>query len=91
MELQGINALVVGMGRTGEAVCDFLNRQGAKVKISEKSRPEDLDNKISFWREKGVEVEAGDHKLQSFLDADLIIPSPGIPYIPELDEARKRG
>ncbi|MEE8605201.1 MAG: UDP-N-acetylmuramoyl-L-alanine--D-glutamate ligase [Candidatus Aminicenantaceae bacterium] len=91
MELQGINALVVGMGRTGEAVCDFLNRQGAKVKISEKSRPEDLDNKINFWREKGVEVEAGDHKLQSFLDADLIIPSPGIPYIPELDEARKRG
>lgn len=91
MELQGIKALVVGLGRTGEAVCDFLIRQGAKVKISEKSRPENLGSRISFWQEKGVEVEAGGHKLQSFLDADVIIPSPGVPYIPELDEARKRG
>jgi UDP-N-acetylmuramoylalanine--D-glutamate ligase len=91
MELQGIKALVVGLGRTGEAVCDFLIRQGAEVKISEKSRPEILGSRISFWQEKGVEVEAGGHKLQSFLDADVIIPSPGVPYIPELDEARKRG
>jgi len=91
MELQGIKALVVGLGRTGEAVCDFLIRQGAKVKISEKSRPENLGSRISFWQEKGVEVEARGHKLQSFLDADVIIPSPGVPYIPELDEARKRG
>ena len=91
MELQGIKALVVGLGRTGEAVCTFLNRRGAKVKVSEKSDSERLSEKIDFWQEKGVEVEAGGHKLQSFLDADLIIPSPGVPYIPELDEARKRG
>ncbi len=91
MELQGIKALVVGLGRTGEAVCDFLIRQGAEVKISEKSQPENLGNRISFWQEKGVEVETGSHKLQSFLDADLIIPSPGVPYIPQLEEARKKG
>jgi UDP-N-acetylmuramoylalanine--D-glutamate ligase len=91
MELQGIKALVVGLGRTGEAVCDFLIRQGAEVKISEKSQPENLGNRISFWQEKGVEVETGSHKLQSFLEADLIIPSPGVPYIPQLEEARKKG
>lgn len=91
MELQGIKALVVGLGRTGEAVCAFLNRRGATVKVSEKSNSEKLGKKMDFWQEKGVEVEAGGHKLQSFLDADLIIPSPGVPYIPELDEARKRG
>jgi UDP-N-acetylmuramoylalanine--D-glutamate ligase len=91
MELQGIKALVVGLGRTGEAVCDFLIRQGAEVKISEKSDPGDIGNRMGFWQEKGAEFEAGGHKLQSFLDADLIIPSPGVPYIPELDEARKRG
>jgi UDP-N-acetylmuramoylalanine--D-glutamate ligase len=91
MELNGIKALVVGLGRTGEAVCDFLHRKGAEVKISEKSRPEDIREKIGFWQEKGIEVETGGHKLQSFLESDLIIPSPGVPYIPELDEARKRG
>ena len=91
MELKGIKALVVGLGRTGEAVCEFLLRQGAEVKISEKSSLEKLGSRINFWKEKGAEVEAGNHKIQSFLDADLIIPSPGVPYIPELDEARKRG
>jgi UDP-N-acetylmuramoylalanine--D-glutamate ligase len=91
MELRGIKALVVGLGRTGEAVCDFLIQQGAEVKISEKSRPENLGKRIRFWQEKGVEVETGSHKLQSFLDADLIIPSPGVPYIPQLEEARKKG
>ncbi len=91
MELRGIKALVVGLGRTGEAVCDFLIRQGAEVKISEKTSPENLGSRISFWQEKGAEVETGGHKLQSFLDADLIIPSPGVPYIPQLEEARKKG
>jgi UDP-N-acetylmuramoylalanine--D-glutamate ligase len=91
MELQGIKTLVVGLGDTGEAVCKFLSERGAQVKISEKSSPESLGNKIDFWRKNGVVVEAGGHRLQSFLDADLIIPSPGVPYIPELDEARKKG
>ena len=91
MELRGIKALVVGLGRTGEAVCDFLIRQGAEVKISEKTSPENLGSRISFWQEKGAEVETGGHKIQSFLDADLIIPSPGVPYIPQLEEARKKG
>jgi UDP-N-acetylmuramoylalanine--D-glutamate ligase len=91
MELQGIKALVIGLGRTGEAVCQFLIRRGAEVKVSEKSSPEMLGDKIAVWQEKGVIVETGEHRLQSFLDADLIIPSPGVPYIPELDEAGKRG
>jgi UDP-N-acetylmuramoylalanine--D-glutamate ligase len=90
MELKGIKTLVVGLGRTGEAVCEFLLRQGAIVKISEKSSQKKLGSRINFWKERGVEVEAGDHKLASFLEADLIIPSPGVSYIPELDEARKR-
>jgi UDP-N-acetylmuramoylalanine--D-glutamate ligase len=91
MELKGIKTLVVGLGRTGEAVCEFLLRQGAIVKISEKSSQKKLGSRINFWKERGVEVEVGDHKLASFLEADLIIPSPGVSYIPELDEARKRG
>jgi UDP-N-acetylmuramoylalanine--D-glutamate ligase len=91
MELQGIKALVVGLGRTGEAVCEFLVNKGAEVKISERSRPEEMGDRIGYWRNKGVAVEAGGHKLRSFLKADLIIPSPGVPYIPELEEARKKG
>ncbi len=91
MDLLGIKTLVVGLGRTGEAVCDFLIRRGAEVKISERSRPENLGNRINFWRKAGADVEVGGHKLQSFLDAELIIPSPGVPYIPQLEAARKKG
>ena len=39
MELRGKNVLVVGLGKTGEAVADFLLRRGARVKISEKKTP----------------------------------------------------
>lgn len=59
--------------------------------VSERSRPEDLGKKLNFWKERGIEVETGEHKLRSFLDADLIIPSPGVPYIPELEVAKKKG
>lgn len=91
MNLHGIKALVVGLGRTGEAVCEFLTNQGANVKVSEKSSPESLGDKMAFYQEKGVEVETGGHDLRSFLDADLIIPSPGVPYIPQLADAAKKG
>ncbi len=91
MDLQGIKALVVGLGRTGEAVCEFLSKRGAEVKISERTCPDDIEDRIGYWHDKGVAVEVGGHKLRSFLEADLIIPSPGVPYIPELEEARKKG
>lgn len=91
MNLKGKKVLVVGLGKTGEAVCRFLLHQGAQIKVSEKKTPEELGRKISFWREKGVMVEAGKHVQRSFDEAELIVPSPGVPLLPELQAAKAQG
>lgn len=91
MILEGKKVLVVGLGKTGEALCRFLLDHGAQVMISEKKNSEEMSQKVSFWRQKGVRVESGKHELESFLQSDVIVPSPGVPMIPELEEARKKG
>ena len=91
MDLEGKKVLVVGLGKTGEALCQFLLSRGAKVKVSEKKKDEELREKISRWADKGVTVETGGHQPQSFLEADLIVPSPGVPPLAELKAAQERG
>jgi UDP-N-acetylmuramoylalanine--D-glutamate ligase len=91
MELRDKKVLVVGLGRTGEAVADFLLRRGARVKISEKRTPEALGPAFTAWTARGAEVEAGGHRRESFIAADLIVPSPGVPLLPEYAAAREAG
>lgn len=83
--------LVVGLGRTGGALCDFLLDHGARVKVSEKKSLGDFTQAIRNWQKKGVQFEIGGHKTESFLEADLIVPSPGIPWLPELEAAQNQG
>ncbi len=83
--------LVVGLGRTGEALCDFLLQHGARVKVSEKKTREELGPEITDWENKGIVIETGKHIESSFIESDLIVPSPGVPWIPELDAAMKKG
>ncbi len=91
MELRGKKVLIIGLAKTGESLARFLSRRGARVKISDKKTEEELGSKVSTWRARGVEVETGEHRLESFLETDLIIPSPGVPMIPALREAGLRG
>jgi UDP-N-acetylmuramoylalanine--D-glutamate ligase len=91
MDLRGKNVLVVGLGRTGEATADFLLKRGAKVKISEKRTAAELGPAAADWPARGAALETGGHDPASFLLADLIIPSPGVPLLPELRAAREKG
>jgi UDP-N-acetylmuramoylalanine--D-glutamate ligase len=91
MELHGRKVLIVGFERTGEALCRFLPAHGARVLVTEKKSELDLAAKIGPWRERGISFETGGHRLESFLEADLIIPSPGVPPLPEIVAAREKG
>ncbi|MGD1010145.1 MAG: UDP-N-acetylmuramoyl-L-alanine--D-glutamate ligase [Candidatus Aminicenantales bacterium] len=91
MELRDKRVLIVGFERTGEALCRFLPGRGARVLVTEKKPEADLASRIGPWRERGVMFETGGHRLQTFLDADLIIPSPGVPPLPEIKAAREKG
>jgi UDP-N-acetylmuramoylalanine--D-glutamate ligase len=91
MDLRDKKVLVVGLGKTGESVARFLLERAAKVKISEKKTALELGDRVRLWTERGVEVESGGHQPSSFLGADLIVPSPGVPPLVELGAARKKG
>jgi len=91
MNLEGKKVLVVGLGKTGEALSQFLLKRRARVKISEIKSASEFGQKIDEWTNRGVEVETGRHDLKSFMSSDLIVPSPGVPILAELKAAMKKG
>jgi len=91
MELRGKNVLVVGFERTGEALARFLLDRGARVRVTEKKPAEAFGERIKASAERGVIFETGGHRAESFLAADLIVPSPGVPPLPEILAAREKG
>jgi UDP-N-acetylmuramoylalanine--D-glutamate ligase len=91
MKLKNKNIWVAGLGTTGEAVCRFLLKQGAEVSVTENRTRDELGERADFWRRKGVRLETGGHNLESLLEAELIVMSPGIPDLPVFQEAARRG
>jgi len=91
MDFQGRNVLVVGLARTGQATAEFLLRRGARVTVTESKSLAALGPRAAALARRGVKFETGGHTLASFLEADLIIPSPGVPRHPEFAAAIARG
>ncbi len=91
MELSGRTVLVVGFARTGQALARFLADRGARVRVTDRKRREDLGPAVEPLAARGVEFETGGHAPASFLGADLIVLSPGVPPLPEAEAARGRG
>jgi UDP-N-acetylmuramoylalanine--D-glutamate ligase len=91
MDFKDKRVLIVGLGRTGEAAAGFLLKRGARVVISEKKSAAELGPTASAWAARGAVLETGGHDPASFLAADLIIPSPGVPPLAEIAAARDRG
>lgn len=91
MELNNQRLLIVGFGLTGEAVCRFALKRGARVMVSESKPAEELAKALAEWQPKGVGFETGGHNLPTFLAADMIIPSPGVADIAPLVEAQEQG
>lgn len=92
MELKGRRALVVGLARTGQAAACFLAGRGARVTVSEQRPEEAVAAQAADLRARGVEVECGGHNEGSFLSADVIVLSPGVPpTLAPLRKAREKG
>jgi len=91
MEIAGKKVVIVGFGKTGQALAGFLARLKAKVTVSEIKEETKLGLKTEKWRDRGIVFETGKHRALTFLTADLIIPSPGAAALPELAAAEKAG
>ncbi|HEK84777.1 MAG TPA: UDP-N-acetylmuramoyl-L-alanine--D-glutamate ligase, partial [Candidatus Aminicenantes bacterium] len=90
MELKNKKVIVVGFGKTGMALCDFLLDQQAIITVNDK-KPENQLARVDLYKSRGVNFETGGHSLELFKRADLIVLSPGVPPLPEILEARNLG
>jgi UDP-N-acetylmuramoylalanine--D-glutamate ligase len=91
MNLKGKKVVVVGLARSGVAAANRLHEMGARVFVTDSKDPSQLKESLGHLS-SGIEVETGGHTDQAFVDAGLIVVSPGVPMIiPPLMNARVQG
>lgn len=91
-ELRGKRILVVGLARTGVATALFCAARGAKMTATDARTEKEVGEAIVDLKAAGVKLELGGHQEKTFLEQDLIIPSPGVPAdAPWLQAARAMG
>jgi UDP-N-acetylmuramoylalanine--D-glutamate ligase len=92
MELKDKKILVVGLARTGASVARFLAERGARITVTDKREREAVASFIESLRGLDITFELGGHGDETFLSADLIVVSPGVPMnIGPLTSAGNRG
>ncbi len=92
MELEGRKVLIVGLARTGVAAARFLALRKARVICTDLKAPEELEDAVGLLEETGSQLRLGEHREEDFLEADLIVLSPGVPLtIRPLQQAQAAG
>jgi UDP-N-acetylmuramoylalanine--D-glutamate ligase len=83
---------VVGLARSGVAACKALAECGARVLGTDRLPREKLRADLTGLEARGVGLATGGHRAEDFLDADLIVISPGVPSDMDLlARSRSRG
>lgn len=78
-DLREKRVLVVGLARTGVATSLFCADRGARVTATDSRTEGEIGEGIAKLKSAGVTLELGGHREKTFLEQDLIIPSPGVP------------
>jgi UDP-N-acetylmuramoylalanine--D-glutamate ligase len=92
LQLHGCKVTVVGLGLTGTALVPFLSAHGAKVTVTDSREVSQLSAEIERIAPFSPLLNLGGHSDNAFINADLIVVSPGVPQtLPSLTAARKRG
>jgi UDP-N-acetylmuramoylalanine--D-glutamate ligase len=92
IDLREKRVLVVGLARTGVATSLFCAARGARVTATDSRTEVEIGEAIAKLKDAGVALELGSHREETFLDQDLIIPSPGVPAdAAHLRTARAKG
>lgn len=79
LDLKDKKVLVIGFGKSGVAVVDFLIEEGGLVIVNDiKERCEFEEDKISDYESKGVEFVFGKHEVGLCYEVGLIVTSPGV-------------
>jgi UDP-N-acetylmuramoylalanine--D-glutamate ligase len=79
IELRGKRVLVVGLARTGVATALFCAARGASVTATDTRSEAEIGDAVAKLRVADVKLELGGHRQATYLQQDLIVPSPGVP------------
>ncbi len=79
MELNNKNILVMGLARTGVACCRFLAKKGACVTATDMREESALAEVMAELEGADIRFVLGRHEEADFLNAELIVVSPGVP------------
>jgi UDP-N-acetylmuramoylalanine--D-glutamate ligase len=90
---KGKHVVVVGLGVSGFHAARWLKGAGARVTVSEAAAEKELDSdRLGRMEALGVTLETGGHRRETFLKAEAIVLSPGVPHhLPLLGPVRQRG
>ncbi|MGH7176627.1 MAG: UDP-N-acetylmuramoyl-L-alanine--D-glutamate ligase [Tepidisphaeraceae bacterium] len=89
---RGQRITVAGLGRFGGGieVCRWLASQGAKVLVTDREPAERLGESVQKLAGLPLEFRLGEHRVEDFTSADVIVTSPALPPRNEFLEAARR-
>ena len=91
MDLDGKTVVVVGLAQTGIAVAKFCAKRGARVVVTDGKPADQLSDKIAQLDGVPVRLSLGGHDLSTYLAAELVVMSPGVPSLAETRAAAAAG
>jgi UDP-N-acetylmuramoylalanine--D-glutamate ligase len=89
-DLSGKRVLVVGLGRSGMAVARLCSNQGAVVTVNDAKPAAAVQTELSRLP-NSIRHVFGGHPAELFLNQDMIVLSPGVPPMPQVEAARAKG
>jgi UDP-N-acetylmuramoylalanine--D-glutamate ligase len=91
MDLKGKNVIVVGLGKSGVAAALLCHERGAQVLGNDSAPLEKWSPQAKALAGRGIKTVAGTHRGVGFERAALVVVSPGVPALPELERALASG
>ncbi len=79
--LSGKRIVVMGLGRFGggEDSAVFAVKSGGKVLVTDLAKPEELANTLKQLEGLPIEYRLGEHRIEDFTSADIVIVNPAVP------------
>jgi UDP-N-acetylmuramoylalanine--D-glutamate ligase len=88
--LAGKRVLVVGLGRSGIAAARLCANQDALVTVNDAKDTPEIRAELALLPQP-IRQELGSHPAELFAAQDIIVLSPGVPPMPQIDAARAKG
>ena len=91
MDLRDKTVAVIGVGKTGLATARFLAGRGARILLTDVKPPADWAESVTALGSVHAAPRVTPYGVEVLTDADLVVPSPGVPPAnPILREALRR-